>query len=261
MSRDKKTGYVDRNGNLPIKLLYDGGLAFSEGLAAVRVGDRWGYIDASGNERISPRFDEANSFSEGLAAVRIGKNWAYIDPTGNLGNDPCFEFAQAFSEGLAAVQLDGRFGYVDTSCSLRIQPQFDIASEFHEGLASVGMRRHDMSSAWHFIDMTGKEAFAVEFYDPFGSRFSEGLAAVQLGRWKCVYCDRTGTTKVELAKFTGKDGKHVQRVRMNHGGVFRSGMARVILEPSFGLGAEQELKWDYMAYIDATGEVVWGSLV
>jgi hypothetical protein len=260
VSRDKKAGYVDRNGDLVIELRYDDGLAFSEGLAAVRQGDKWRYIDSWGNERISLYFDEATSFSEGLAAVRIRERWAYLDPTGNLVNEPCFEFARSFSEGLAAVQMGGRFGYVDTSCSLRIQPEFDIAREFYEGLASVGIRRDQRSlhHRWHFIDGGGQKAFALEFYDPFGARFSEGLAAVDLGNGKCVYCDKTGATKIESAKFTSKDLKYVQRRWMNSGGAFRSGIARVMLEPSHNRGMPmQEFRWDDMAYIDDMGEVVW----
>ncbi len=95
-----------------------------------------------------------------------------------------------------------------------------------------------------------------------GTEFSEGLAAIDLGNRKGVYCDRTGATKIESAKFTGKDGKYVQHRWMTSGGAFRSGIARVRLEPSYQRGwAMQGFRSDYMAYIEATGKVVWGALV
>jgi uncharacterized lipoprotein YddW (UPF0748 family) len=57
---------------------FDQADSFSEGLARVRIGDKWGYIDQTGQFVISPQFDEANSFSEGVALVQhhytVGEN-------------------------------------------------------------------------------------------------------------------------------------------------------------------------------------------
>jgi len=44
--------------------------SFSEGLARVKIGDKWGYIDNKGKYVIQPQLDEAQPFSEGLALVR-----------------------------------------------------------------------------------------------------------------------------------------------------------------------------------------------
>ncbi|MCA1993770.1 MAG: WG repeat-containing protein [Coleofasciculus sp. S288] len=44
--------------------------SFNEGLARVKVGEKWGYIDKTGKFAIQPQLDEANSFSQGLALVR-----------------------------------------------------------------------------------------------------------------------------------------------------------------------------------------------
>ncbi len=44
--------------------------SFSEGLARVKVKEKWGYIDKQGKLAVQPQLDEANSFSEGLALVR-----------------------------------------------------------------------------------------------------------------------------------------------------------------------------------------------
>jgi hypothetical protein len=45
--------------------------ASHEGLAAVKVGEKWGYIDKVGNIVIAPKFNDADWFSEGVAAVGI----------------------------------------------------------------------------------------------------------------------------------------------------------------------------------------------
>lgn len=53
---------------------------------------------------IQPQFDAAESFSEGMAQVKIGNKWGYIDKTGKLVIPPQFDEAKAFSAGLALVK-------------------------------------------------------------------------------------------------------------------------------------------------------------
>ena len=58
---------------------------FSEGLAPVRVDERWGYIDKAGRIVISPQFDYAESFFGGLARVRLSNSrTGMIDRTGRI---------------------------------------------------------------------------------------------------------------------------------------------------------------------------------
>ena len=53
---------------------------FSNGLAGVKVGDKWGYIDKSGNFVINPQFDRVSQFApNGLAYVKSGELYGYID--------------------------------------------------------------------------------------------------------------------------------------------------------------------------------------
>ena len=78
------------NPHLPVlsspTLQFDEAKRFSEGLAAVRIGDektgKWGFIERTGKVVVTPQFDFASKFSEGLAAVRIGDDktgrWGYI---------------------------------------------------------------------------------------------------------------------------------------------------------------------------------------
>jgi hypothetical protein len=47
-------------------------VTLSDGLAAVRVGNKFGYIDMTGKYVIDPQFDEADPFVDGLAMIVIG---------------------------------------------------------------------------------------------------------------------------------------------------------------------------------------------
>ena len=87
-----KWGSIDKTGKMVINPQFDGNylttpdgeifaeilvrdigrVTFSDGLAAVRVGEKSGYIDKSGNYVINPQFDLALPFVGGLALVAVG---------------------------------------------------------------------------------------------------------------------------------------------------------------------------------------------
>jgi len=114
-------------------------------LRVAKVGDKYGYINQAGSMVIEARFDDAMPFSEGLAAVRVGDpdegEWGYIDTAGRFVIEPRFAGASFFSEGLAAVTVDdffkGKQGYINRQGEMVIQPQFDAAWPFRNGVGRV----------------------------------------------------------------------------------------------------------------------------
>ncbi len=74
---------------------------------------KWGYIDKNFRLAITPRYDYAENFSEGLAAVLVGDYWGYIDRKGQMVIEPRFEIAYPFEDGVAEVAIDGTWGYIN----------------------------------------------------------------------------------------------------------------------------------------------------
>jgi hypothetical protein len=60
---------------------------------------------------IQPRFDQAAGFAEGLAAVKVGDRWGYIDQTGRIVIQPRFDYADPFVENLALIEVKDKWGY------------------------------------------------------------------------------------------------------------------------------------------------------
>ena len=87
--------------------------AFSEGLAAIKMGGKWGFIDKTGKVVIPPQFDIVLCFSEGLAPIGMGGKWGFIDQTGKIVIPPQFDAVRWFSEGLAAIEMGGKWGFID----------------------------------------------------------------------------------------------------------------------------------------------------
>ncbi len=140
-----KFGYTDTKGDLAIIAQFDFATRFSEGLAGAGVGAKVGYIDKSGNFVVVPQFGVADlaPFSEGLAAVRIGEfiagKWGYIDKKGNVIIQAQFDAAGPFSDGLAVAAVGNQFGYIDKAGMVVIPMQYASAGSFSDGLAAVRM--------------------------------------------------------------------------------------------------------------------------
>lgn len=96
-----------------IKPQFDDVWSFSEGLALVKIGDRYGFINKEGQYVVNPQFDNAGiRFSEGLVHVIIGDKWGYINKEGQVVIKPQFDSAGTFSEGLARVKTGDKWGYI-----------------------------------------------------------------------------------------------------------------------------------------------------
>jgi WG containing repeat len=203
---DGKEGFIDINGNAvskPREEVRD----FREGLAPVKVGDKWGYVDIKGRVAIAPRWKTYNiynapvmPFFEGLAAVYDSPqgyssedeeyqtyNCGYIDKAGEYVIKPvrrqgCGEF----HDGLAVVKVDprgpeklktvGETGYIDTKGNLAIAPKYFEAGDFIDGYALVGddWENYPRPSTY-LIDKNGNKATGVKDCR-WRYQFFEGLA-------------------------------------------------------------------------------------
>ena len=146
-------------------------------------------MDKTGRLVINPQFDWASGFSEGLAAVRIGDDrtgvWLHRQD-GQGRHRAGFDLANDFGDGSASVHIGdsktGKSGYIDKTGAMVIAPQFDwlgpYDTVFSEGLAAV--RIGDAKTGkWGYIDKTGKVVIKLQFLH--GHSFCDGLAAVRLG--------------------------------------------------------------------------------
>jgi len=110
-------GFLNKAGELIVPLIYDEVRSFSEGLAAVRQGNRWGFIDKTGAVVVPIIYYEAWSFSDGLARVRLGDwwdesgiRWGFIDQTGGVVVPITYNDVTDFSDGAAIIRLGNRWG-------------------------------------------------------------------------------------------------------------------------------------------------------
>ncbi len=109
--------YFNEKGEKASPLTFVYAKPFKNGVAVVKEKNRKaGFINKEFQYIINPQFDDASDFSEGLAAVKIGENcnkreydcgkWGFIDINGNWVIKPKFNgIGTGFSEGLAKVYI------------------------------------------------------------------------------------------------------------------------------------------------------------
>jgi len=93
-------GFLDQNGRVAIKPIFEAVGDFRHGLAAVQWQGKWGFIDRNGRMAVPPRFDSVQDFVEvGLAVVTLDGKPMLIDRQGDQAGQP-------FEEVVRAVRLD-----------------------------------------------------------------------------------------------------------------------------------------------------------
>lgn len=124
---------------------YDYALPFSEGLALVKLGNKFGYINMKGFYVVQPKYVAARNYNESMAAVAEqmpdGKiYWGFIDCRGMISSHCLYLDIKDYSEGLAAYYSNAyaKWGFIDKNGKTVISPMYDeIIISFHEGVAHV----------------------------------------------------------------------------------------------------------------------------
>lgn len=149
-------GYATEAGDIILEPRFKEAKPFSEGLAAVKVFNKFGYINQQGALVIKPQFLDAEDFSEGLAAIRIQdevdlRKWGFIDQTGKMIIPAHYDAVSEFSQGRCAVMLDQYWGYIDAAGKAITPLRFEQAGDFWDGKASVEFYTED--GEWHELEL------------------------------------------------------------------------------------------------------------
>jgi hypothetical protein len=212
------------------------------------VNRHFGFVDKSGKYVIDPKFDDAFCFSEGTAAVRIGDaergQWGYIDSTGKFVVDPRWGFAYGFKDGMASVATAGglmkKWGVIDGAGQVVIPLEFPEPLRFHDGLAlepntihrwvtdQRGITKAQSETNYSFIGTNGTRSIGLQWRSAYS--FSQGVAAVMAsefptGKWG--YIDQRG--------------RYIIEPQYRDARPFSEGMAAVLV------GDEKTGKWGYIA--------------
>jgi hypothetical protein len=193
---------------------------FKNGIAMIKVGEKWGYINTDGKMVIPAKFDDANDFNDGYASAKLGekyfvvdtkgaehavdaagindirsfsggmapyktadKKFGFIGADGKVAIPAQYEAVGYFKEGLAwAKDANEKVGYINIKGEWVIKPQFEVGKEFDK---ESGLARVRTGDKWGYVNKSG-EMMYVNGTESYGD-FSEGLAEGKVGDKKGFY--------------------------------------------------------------------------
>ncbi|NNC83663.1 MAG: hypothetical protein HKN79_08800 [Flavobacteriales bacterium] len=137
VTKNGKSGYINKNGKVIIPLEYDDAYIFSEGLAVVEKNGKFGAIDRFGDVAIPFKYDELGNSSYGYLPFERNGTSGFLNWRGKLQFNRPFEFASDFNDGSAVVRVDGLYGAIDTAGKYTIPALYDWVEDRQGELSRV----------------------------------------------------------------------------------------------------------------------------
>lgn len=204
-----KSFFMNSCGEIMFDQFFDETRPFSEGLAAVKINDKFGYIDLDGNMVISPWYSEAQSFYDGVAVVQKDTTYITIDKAGNELFSGDWETLSPFINGMSIFSKNGCYGVITLEGDLLLQPEFDSISRYKTNFVVKKGRRIGVFDP-------SRDTF-VGYYDevsPIDTDFAITKDAGKYGLLNLSTCNETIPTSLFLLEYLGegmlfasKDGK------------------------------------------------------
>lgn len=158
---DGKWGFVNECNEPICDFIYDEARDFSEGRAAVRIGNGWGYINTLGIEICELRYDSVGDFQSKLGVVEKEGKKCYLNPKGEevavtnfMGEEMIFEGCKSCAIGNHSItNVPGGYLYEDDFINVTIDPEIPI-----KGFIVIGVRKHVATTT----QMTREERIRIE---------------------------------------------------------------------------------------------------
>lgn len=198
---NKKAGFQNVKGHVFIPAQFDDALCFSEGLAGVKLNDKWGFIDRYGNIIIQPTFNDVSAFKGGNAKAEIivnesgklSRKYCLIDYTGTQVTS-AYDDIDFFHDERARIKIGDKYGYVSRNGEEIIPAKYEKAGWFSDGYAPV---QHN--DVWGVIDIGGNYVIQPIYEDILITDY-QVVAAKNNDKWG--YLDMNGKN---LTKFMFDD--------------------------------------------------------
>lgn len=119
-------GYIDKDGNEVIPLIYNQASQFINGLAKVRKGKKFGVIDKTGTEVIPFKYDSIHLENEIGFEVSVEGKKGYINRYNQEIIPIIYDQVCQYAYGIIEVRLDKKWGVVDSNGDVVIPINYDF---------------------------------------------------------------------------------------------------------------------------------------
>jgi len=229
-------GFLDQNGRLAIRPIFEDVRDFRQGLAAVQWQGKWGFINVNGRMAVPPRYDSVGDFAEiGLAVVTLDGRQQLINRNGESVGEPLdagiqslvlndgvpaqasvqykqeyrsptgerrfakpgITVMQAYGDGLyIAMNDEHQYGVLDRDWNWLIEPVFEDVSNPRDGMLAVAYGRDGVM----LLGADGKLIGEDQHYEDLNA-VGRKFWSANLGRGKgYAILDAAGTVIVTMTQ-------------------------------------------------------------
>ena len=221
---------------------------FHEGLACVKLAEKYGYIDKLGCEIIPCIYDDAEDFQFGVAIVTIGEKEGLINKEGKVIAPCIYDSISSFDEDRTATVRKDKCGRINTKGELVIPLEYDFCNDFRDGLAAVMN-----NGKYGFINIYNQLVIPCEYDNLYnGNGFNEGLCGVKKGdNWG--YINMKGEVVLPFQRGLTGEPFYNGMVPTYKGG---PGLTRFVDDGKGGVSIVKDKDEPFMtAYINKEGEL------
>lgn len=156
---DGYLGAYNSLGEIIIPHKYDEIDDYYEGLARVKINNRWGFVNIEGEEIIPAIFQYAVNFNNGLSKIVLENKWGVINKQGIVIIPIIYDRFENEHYDLIRVESYKKWGILGTYGNIIISCKYDFLGKFNDGLAKVRL-----DDRYGYIDIMGSIVIPLQFY-------------------------------------------------------------------------------------------------
>lgn len=153
-----KVGFVDDQGNVVVKCIYDSAQPFANGVSIVSKGDKQGMIDATGKVVLPIKYKKISTWTSDILQISDGKKCGLISKEGRIIIKPTYSFisrpncygkalvtvgGKPLQEGVETYMNGAKCGIISDKGEVLVKPKYrglyeftfdgTCAPQYHEG--------------------------------------------------------------------------------------------------------------------------------
>ncbi len=109
--------FIDEKGENIFNLFFDAAEPYNEGMARVKIKEKWGLLDEKGEFILQPTYHSIDTFYEQRAMVSISPVFGACSFKGNILIEPLYEEITPVGNNIFLVKKDKKMGYIKSNGS------------------------------------------------------------------------------------------------------------------------------------------------
>ena len=191
VSKDGKSGFINREGELQVPLIYDECEEFYNNLAKVKKDGLYGYVDIAGKETVPVKFQDIQLWSYGYEKYIIKENNLYglYSPYYGYYAEPIYKFIDWLdTENILVTTTDNKVGMIDYKGNIIIEPKYAKIEKFDDRCLIV-TNEEDLSG---LIDMRGTIVIDVMYKEIIAAKYEDDRIILRKKNGKFYLGDMRG---------------------------------------------------------------------